>query len=659
MAGLSGAGAVTAELAIISTGCACSTATTKAGGAVCELTGICTDGITTTSDPSGSGASSVELADIFTDCEPSADGTGLAGTMSEATGTCGDETIITTASMVARSGDGDNIAESAIISTVCVFCIGTIKDTGAECVPTGICGDEIITTSRIAGDGVGTVESGDTCTDTASSTGGPVPSGLSFVAIGICGERTTTIIASMVELAGLGAASGALECTGIACELCTGITKATGVVFGLTGTCGDGIITTADPNGSGAATTDEWADTCTGGGSTKSGQGASGLPSAATGTCTAGTITIIDIMEEPAGRGDASNASDTISTVAAICGATTRDPGVVCVPTGTCGERIITTDQVGGTGVRIAGSGGTCIACASSSAGLAPLGSLCVGIGTWSDETITITNCMAEPSGFGADSGALECTGIACGHCTGITKAAGAGFGLTGTCGVETITIGDLCGVGAGTVGSDTTCTVPESSTDGLVFVGFLFDASGVCGDEIITATDCMDAPAGSGANSVEWDIINIDCAFSRKTTTVTGDGFELTGTCGEKTSTTAHLVGFGDVTVALVGICTATEFTSGLMAIAGESYAITGTCGGAIITTTNSMAAFDGSGVSIAASASICTVSGPFSGTTKGTGEKFGPTGICGGETITTNLVAGSGVGTVGWDTTCIDCAF
>jgi hypothetical protein len=266
---------------------------------------------------------------------------------------------------------------------------------------------------------------------------------------------------------------------------------------------------------------------------------------------------------------------------------------------------------------------------------------------------------MAEPSGFGAGSGALECTGIAFGPCTVITKAAGVGFGLTGTCGEKTITIDDQCGVGAGSVGSDTTCIVPESSTDGLVFVGFLFDACGVCGDEIITATNCMDAPAGSGAHSGEWDIINIDCAFSRKTTMVAGDEFELTGTCGEKTSTTVDLVGFGDVTVALVGTCTATEFTSGGMAIAGESCAITGTCGGRIITTTNSMAAFDGSGVSIAALASTGTVSGLCTGTIKDTGDAFGPTGICGDETITTNLAAGSGVGTVEWDTTCIDCAF
>jgi len=253
--GTDGLGADSGASVSTSIGCEHFTGTTKVTGVVCEPTGTCGAGTTTTSRTDGSGAGTAVLDVTCIACASSAGGTVIAGTTFVRTGICGARTTTITTCMDATNGAGADSAASVCTCTDCEPCTETTKATGAVCVRTGICGDATTTTSDLAGSGpTPTKRSADTGTATGCTGAGMVDAGIKYAATGTSGGGTTTIITSMVDTGGSGDATDALVCICTGCERCTAITKATGAVFGPTGTSGVEIITTGDLAGSGPIT---------------------------------------------------------------------------------------------------------------------------------------------------------------------------------------------------------------------------------------------------------------------------------------------------------------------------------------------------------------------------------------------------------------------
>jgi hypothetical protein len=95
------------------------------------------------------------LVGIDTDCACTGGGLEAIGTMCEVTGICTDAIITTTISMAATSGCGVDTGALVCTGTVCAHYIEITKDIGVVFVPTGICGVGIITTSALDGSGDG------------------------------------------------------------------------------------------------------------------------------------------------------------------------------------------------------------------------------------------------------------------------------------------------------------------------------------------------------------------------------------------------------------------------------------------------------------------------------------------------------------------------
>jgi len=127
----------------------------------------------------------------------------------------------------------------------------------------GTCGDETITTKSRVGSGP-TITGKSAGIDTAcvSSGAGMELAGTMCEATGTCTDATTTITICMADTNGYGAVSAELACTGTACALSTGITKAIGAACVPTGISGVVTTTTDDLGGSGADG-DESIGTCT------------------------------------------------------------------------------------------------------------------------------------------------------------------------------------------------------------------------------------------------------------------------------------------------------------------------------------------------------------------------------------------------------------
>jgi hypothetical protein len=253
--GTGGPGADSGALVSTSTGCEHFTGITKVTGVVCEPTGTCGGGTITTSRTDGSGAGTVVLDVTCIACASYAGGTVIAGTTFVRIGICGARTITITTCMVGPNGVGVGSGALVCTCTACEPCTATTKGTGAVSARTGICGDATTTTSELAGSGpTPTKRSADTGTASGCTSAGMVDAGITCAATGTSGGGTTTITTSMVDTGGSGDVTDALACTCTDCARCTAITKATGAVFGPTGTSGVGIITTGDLAGSGPIT---------------------------------------------------------------------------------------------------------------------------------------------------------------------------------------------------------------------------------------------------------------------------------------------------------------------------------------------------------------------------------------------------------------------
>jgi len=190
-----------------------------------------------------------------------------------------------------------------------------------------------------------------------------------FERIGICTAATTTTITCMVATSGGGAGSGALVCIYTVCALYIATTKAIGVVFAPTGTCGVATIITDDLVGSGAGL-DALAGIYTACASCGVGPVQNGCEFGRIGTCGVAITTIITCMAATVGHGAGSGALVCTSTVFARSTEIIKAIGVACALTGTCGAATTTTEGLAGSGADGVGSTATCIGCAFSGAGL-------------------------------------------------------------------------------------------------------------------------------------------------------------------------------------------------------------------------------------------------------------------------------------------------
>jgi len=365
MAGPSGVGVASDALESTCTACEHCGATTKGIGAVFDLIGTSTEGIITTSELDGSGEDIAGLGIICTASASSNAGLVLGGLLSVGIGTCGAAITIVIDCMAAPAGYG--VGSDAWVTTSTAFgsCSETTMGIGAGSELIGECGSATNTIAQTAGLGELHVALADTCIVSESSIAGLALAGLSSAGTGASTVEITTITAFTEDTAGHGAGTGALVCTFTACGLSTETTRGTGVGCVRTGTSGGETTITSAHAGSGRVTTKGWAVTSTDGEHTRDGQELDGTRFAATGGCTVAITTTTDFTAELVGRGVDSAALAIICTVAAICGGTTRDLGVVFGRTGTCGDAITTTDRAAGSGVHIAGLVGTSTACGS------------------------------------------------------------------------------------------------------------------------------------------------------------------------------------------------------------------------------------------------------------------------------------------------------
>jgi len=93
-----------------------------------------------------------------------------------------------------------------------------------------------------------------------------------------------------------------------------------------------------------------WADICTVSVPCAVGMGHAGTMSARIGICGAATITTIISMGATSGFGVHTDALVSTGTDCELCTGTTKDTGVVCDLTGTCGDATTTTSGLDGSG---------------------------------------------------------------------------------------------------------------------------------------------------------------------------------------------------------------------------------------------------------------------------------------------------------------------
>lgn len=274
----------------------------------------------------------------------------LGGFESELTGTWCIATSIGTVCMVVNDGSGAELAALVCTNIVCEFCRGTIMVTGAESVPTGLCIVEITTTSQRVGSGRTNTDELDAInTACGFFGGGMVGDGTGCVPTGVSGAGIASTTVSMAARDGSGEAIGALVCICTVIEVTGEIIRVAGDVFVLTGTCGGEGTTTDQPDGSGDDT-DGLAGICTVCVLSNGGLAPAGSGYAATGTCTAGITTTTNIMVVSNGVGDDSAGLVCIGIVCVLCTATIKVTGVASARTGTCGGATITTSHVSGHG---------------------------------------------------------------------------------------------------------------------------------------------------------------------------------------------------------------------------------------------------------------------------------------------------------------------
>jgi len=654
-----GSGAASAGLVCTCIACARCTATTKAIGDVCGLTGTCGVGTITTGDLAGSGVDTAELVVICTVCEFSVAGTARAGTTCAATGTCGDGTITTITCTAVIGGRGADSAELAFIFIGCERCIATTKVIGDEFGPTGICGVGIIITNDHTGSGEGTERLVGTSIVCASCAAGMVLAGTMCAATGIYTVAITTTTTCMVDTSGCGVASGGSVCTCIDTVHCIAITRVTGVACGRIGICGVATITTDDLDGSGVGIagldgTSIVCESCAGG------LGRTGAMCEHTGICTDATTTITTCMVDTSGCGAAIAASVCTDTVCEHCTATTKDIGGVFELIGICGAETSTTAGLAGSGADTGKLVDTNTAYAFSDVGMVRDGIMCGRTGICIAGITTITISMEDTDGLGDDIDESVYIYTACEPCIAITRGIGVGFALTGICGVEITTTRGLGGSGGTLTGRlGVISTGCESTDGGMVVGGTTCAVIGTCGGRITTTTTCMDATAGLGVVIAVLVSTSTDCEPCTETTRVTGDACALTGTCGDATITTDALAGFGAGTDVLVDIYTACASCGAGMARAGTTCAATGTCGDEITTTITCMAGTSGYGDDSGALVCISIDCAPCTETIRAIGVACVPIGTCGEEIITTAGHAGSGDDTDALDDIYTVCAF
>jgi len=268
----------------------------------------------------------------------------------ELTGIWYTATNIAIVSMGDNDGSGEEPAVSASTSIVYEFCSGTTMVTGAEFVPIGLCIVEITTINPRVGSGRTNTDELDAInTACGFFGGGMVGDGTGCVPTGVSGAGIASTTVSMAARDGSGEAIGALVCICTVIEVTGEIIRVAGDVFVLTGLCIVEIITTDQPDGSGAAT-DALVDTCIACELSSAGLVPAGSGYAATGTCTAGITTTTNIMVVSNGVGDDSAGLVCIGIVCVLCTATIKVTGVASARTGTCGGATITTSHVSGHG---------------------------------------------------------------------------------------------------------------------------------------------------------------------------------------------------------------------------------------------------------------------------------------------------------------------
>jgi len=191
-----------------------------------------------------------------------------------------------------------------------------------------------------------------------------------------------------------------------------------------------------------------------------------------TGICGVAITTIIVSTDAPSGDGDVSDALAIINTGFERCTAIIRATGVEFVPIGTFGDEIDIISDLVGSGVAHVELAATCTVYAFCVGGQVPDGRMSGPTGISGVETITTTICMAVTDGNGDATAALACTSTACAPCTATIRATGVVCAPIGTCGVATITIGDLAGSGADGAELVDICTACASCGAGLVLAG-------------------------------------------------------------------------------------------------------------------------------------------------------------------------------------------
>jgi len=251
MAELDGPGVATEGLARICIAIATCGAITKGTGVVSEATGTCGAETIITRRLDGSGAGIAESVATCIACGSCEGGMALDGITCAVIGICTEKIITITDSMDGIVGFGDGSVALECTSTGCEHCSGITRVTGAACVPIGICGDEISTTSDHSGAGASTNGLAITCIDYASCSGGLVRDGAECEATGTCGAAITTVIDRTGAPAGFGVGIVGSEHTSTAGAFCREITMAIGEMFVLTGLFGERIITTEPTGGSG------------------------------------------------------------------------------------------------------------------------------------------------------------------------------------------------------------------------------------------------------------------------------------------------------------------------------------------------------------------------------------------------------------------------
>jgi len=463
MADINGVGVYIGKLVCTFTVCELCIATIKDIGGEFDRTGICGVEITITSDRVGSGAGTAELAAICTDSAFTAAGMGPGGTRCAATGTCIAVITTITVSTDALGGPG---ADSGALGSTCIgceLCIGITRDIGVEYVPIGTCGVVITTTGDLVGSGDVIAGLVDICTACGFCGASMEHDGTMSERIGICTVGITTITICTDGTSGPGVGIDALVFICIDCAHCTGTIRAIGVACVRTGICGDAIITTSAPVGSGPIPTAASGGTSIACGDTSDGQVPIGTMCAVTGLCIEKTHTIIGYMDEPTGSGAGSDESACTSIACAHCTAITRDIGAASVPIGTSTVAIIIISDHAGSGDATGRLGVIGTACGFTSDGMELAGTQSVHTGTCIGAITTTIIFTDATVGRGDDTVALACISTACEPCIATTKVIGDECAHIGTCGVATTTTDVLAGSGGDGVGLAATCTACAS----------------------------------------------------------------------------------------------------------------------------------------------------------------------------------------------------